>query len=553
MFAALMRAVTERPVATIAVVGALALAGLGGALTLQASDSTSSLLGGSSGAAKATDRFHQEFGDEAVRVLVSGPLDRTLLVPENMADLIRLEGCLSGRLPDSAFKPPDPRVKPYPAVCRDIKDQHATRSVYGPGTFVNTSAAEIGKSFRREKAAADARGRAAAEAARKLAKARGYPPAKQEQLARDAMKLAQVQFQREILRLAIRYGISSIPSADNQEFVSQLVFDPARGASVPKARFAYLFPSSRAAIIHIRLEPGLSDAARDRALDNIRSATSDSFFRMDAGQRYVVTGVPAFAQAAASAAQSSIYVLLAAAVLVMAATLLLVFRSPLRARLLPLALALAAAALTYGALALAGHDLTIASVAALPVLIGLAVDYAIQLQARFDEARVEGLAAPAAARAAAGRGVPTIAGAALATAAGFLILLLSPVSVVHGFAVVVIIGIALALACAVTAGLATLTRVSGPRERPADLPPLLPRTRATLARARDRAAGSRAAAAIERPPVAAALVAAAVVAAVVAAAVHVWWLWLAAGAVVAGVAVLLALLPRARRGLAAAA
>ena len=76
--------------------------------------------------------------------------------------------------------------------------------------------------------------------------------------------------------------------------------------------------------------------------------------------------------------------LLGAALLLMAATLALVFRA--RLRLLPLALALAAAAMTFGALSLAGGDLTMASIAALPVLIGLAVDYAIQFQARFDEA-----------------------------------------------------------------------------------------------------------------------------------------------------------------------
>ena len=42
--------------------------------------------------------------------------------------------------------------------------------------------------------------------------------------------------------------------------------------------------------------------------------------------------------------------------------------------------------MTFGALSLAGGSLTMASIAVLPVLIGLAVDYAIQFQARFDEA-----------------------------------------------------------------------------------------------------------------------------------------------------------------------
>jgi predicted RND superfamily exporter protein len=542
-FSSAIAVVTRRPLATIAVVGVLALGGLLLSFGLQASDSTSSLLGGSSDAAQATDHFHRQFGDEAVRVLVAGPLERTLLTPESMGKLIALEGCLSGRVPDAA-------LKPLPPACREIKQQGVTRSVYGPGTFVNTSAREIANGVAQQKAAADQRANAAAAAARKLAKAKGYSPKRQEQLAQAAKRLAESQFTRQILQLGIRYGISSIPSAYSTEFVSQLVFDASKGPNVPKARFAYLFPSSDAAIIHIRLKPDLSDAERDRALDLIRTAVAAPLFKMRDGQRFVVTGVPAFAQGAASAAQSSIYALLAAAVLVMAATLMLVFRTRARVRLLPLGLALAAAALTYGALRLAGHDLTIASIAALPVLIGLAVDYAIQLHARFDEGRAEGLDPRDAAQAAGRRGGPTIAGAALATAAGFLVLLLSPVSVVHGFATVVIVGIGVGLLCALTAGLATLTRFSEPGERPPDLPPPLPRTRERVARAGARLERSRIGRALEVPLKAALLVALLVVVAVVAAAVHVLWLWIVAAAVVLTGVALLALLPRARGALA---
>ena len=69
----------------------------------------------------------------------------------------------------------------------------------------------------------------------------------------------------------------------------------------------------------------------------------------------------------------------------MAATLLLVFRS--RLRLLPLAIALAAVGITFGATSLLGGSLTMASIAVLPILIGLAVDYAIQFQSRVEESR----------------------------------------------------------------------------------------------------------------------------------------------------------------------
>ena len=101
----------------------------------------------------------------------------------------------------------------------------------------------------------------------------------------------------------------------------------------------------------------------------------------------------------------------------------MVFRA--RRRLLPLVVALAAVAITFGALSLIGASLTMASVGVLPVLIGLAVDYAIQLQARIEEragrgpTRAEVVAAVAHV---ARTGAPAVAIAAAATAAGFLVL-----------------------------------------------------------------------------------------------------------------------------------
>ena len=68
----------------------------------------------------------------------------------------------------------------------------------------------------------------------------------------------------------------------------------------------------------------------------------------------------------------------------MGLALALVFRGTMR--LLPLAVAVAATAITFGVAALAGAGLTMATVAALPILIGLAVDYAIQFQSRAREA-----------------------------------------------------------------------------------------------------------------------------------------------------------------------
>ena len=176
-----------------------------------------------------------------------------------------------------------------------------------------------------------------------------------------------------------------------------------------------------------------------------------------------MTGVPVVAAGLADAVRSAIFVLLGAALVLMAGTLALVFNA--RLRLLPLALALAAAAMTFGALSLAGGDLTMASIAALPVLIGLAVDYAIQFQARYSEAAARGEPEPAVA--AVTSGGPTILTAGVATATGFLVLLLSPVPMVRGFGALLVVGIVIALACALCAGFAALTRFSRPgEERP---------------------------------------------------------------------------------------
>ena len=164
--------------------------------------------------------------------------------------------------------------------------------------------------------------------------------------------------------------------------------------------------------------------------------------------------MPVVVEGLANAVQSSIFVLLGVALLVMALALALVFRT--RMRLLPLALALGAAAIVYGGLALLGGKLTMASIAVLPVLIGLAVDYAIQFQARFDEQRRLGRDPVLAATAAARAGGPTIATASLATAAGMLMLLLSPVPMVRDFGVMLVVGVLVAFGVALTAGFALL-------------------------------------------------------------------------------------------------
>ncbi len=453
-FARIVTVVTRRPLIVLALTAALALAGAALALRLEPSAATDTLVDSDSQTFRDTDAFKRDFGDEAVVVLVRGDLGNTLLT-EDLGRVLRLEGCLSGNVPDNKKGLGD-----LPPVCREIARLKPAKVVFGPGTFLNTAVNGIAREFSRRQTAAEAQAAQAAQAAGRLSARRGDSPAEQQRLAGAASDAVMAQFTQYVIQLGLKYGITDLPRLDDPNFVSAIAFDTDAGdAGVPKSRFAYLFPSRNAAMITIRLKADLSDAQRRKAIDLFTTAVGRPAFKPTHGQRYIVTGVPVVAEGLADAVQSAIFVLLGAALLVMAATLALVFRT--RLRLLPLVLALAASAVTFGALSLAGGSLTMASIAVLPVLIGLAVDYSIQFQARFDEARARGGDPRSAAAAAAAAGGPTILTAGVATAVGFLVLLLSPIPMVRGFGALLVLGIAVALACAVCAGFAALTRFGG--------------------------------------------------------------------------------------------
>jgi uncharacterized protein len=416
-----------------------------GALTLGTDASTDTLVDRDSESFAATERFKQQFGDDPVVILVRGDL-RQLLLTDNLGRLLNLEGCLSGRVPEGQ--------QPRTETCSRIAELDPSQVTFGPATFLNQSAIQAEKFINSRTQSALAQAQAASAAAARAAARRGAPPAVQEREADAAAQGVLGQFQSGLLNLAVRSGLTGPPRIDDPRFVSQVVCDSRLPDCTPKEKFSYLFPSADAALISVRLRPGLSEAEREQAIDLFREAVADDEFRLDGGT-YVLSGVPVVVEGLATELRGEIFILLAAALAVMALTLTLVFGPPLR--LLPLGIALVAVAITFGSLALFGGSLTMASLAVLPVLIGLGVDYAIQFQARFREAESDGFAPAVAARRAASGGGPVIATAGLATGAGFLVLLLSPVPMVRAFGLLLVLGIAIAFAVALTAGFSAMT------------------------------------------------------------------------------------------------
>src|SRR4051812_38431300 len=460
-FERVVRASARRPRRVLVIATVLALLGAGLALLrLEPSAATSTLAGQGSESFRATERYRERFGDHSIVVLVRGELSQ-LVLTENLGRLIGLEGCLSGNKPKDRRAPGGPS-----SPCGRLATTKPVQVVYGPGTFINAAVGEIQDQLRARLQTKAAEAQRAADAARKVAKGRGLSKTQQDRYAKSAQQLVYAETVRDLLQLNVKYGLglTAEPRIDDPDFVSALVFDPARGATTPKARFAYLFPSRDSAAIQVRLKPGLSDAERGRAIQLIRDAVAMPQWRLRNAGGYKVTGAPVVVEDLADALAASTLRLLVVALIVMAAVLALVFRQALR--LVPLLVALGAVAVLFGLMSLVGAPLTMASIAVLPVLLGLGVDYAIQWQAGVRQEPPRRPPVPGGRPAA-----PTIATAALATAGGFLVLLLSPVPMVRDFGALLVVGVALSLAFALSAGTAALTigrtRADGPLARSA--------------------------------------------------------------------------------------
>jgi hydrophobe/amphiphile efflux-3 (HAE3) family protein len=466
LLAALAGGAARRSRLVVAIAVALGLGGAALALRLHATAATSTFVSSASGQYRATQRFYAGFGEDPVAVLVRGDLQQ-LVLSSDVDRLVGLEGCLAGKVPAAALA----QEGGVDGPCGQLARAGTVKVVLGPGTFINEAASQINEQLALQSRQAHAEAAQAEQAVYRAALARGLGAARARSLGRQASRITIARFEEGLVTQALQYGLTARPSIDDANFVSSLVFDSSRPAGTPKQRFAYLFPNRSSALISVRLRAGLSEAQRRRTIELIRRAVGMSQWQLTHGESYLVTGVPVIVADLTGAISHAIELLMIAVGLVMAATLALIFSG--RPRLLPLGIALVATALTFGALSLVGASLTMASVAVLPVLVGLAVDYAIQFQSRVAEAfgdpgdDGEPRVSPAGARrapliaSAAAAGAPTIVTAGAASAAAMLALLLSPVPMVRGFGVLLVVGVAIALACALTVGAAAMARPAG--------------------------------------------------------------------------------------------
>ncbi|MBK5110233.1 MAG: MMPL family transporter [Thermoleophilia bacterium] len=404
-FGSAAAAIARHPWPVLAVGVALAVAAIAGAAGMGVQPVTDAFFDRDSEAYVETRKADRVFGGDPVVILARGDLAETLTAG-NLDRLAVLETCVFGDIKRGRGELFD--------ICERIAELDPVAVGAGPATFLGRAAAGINRVYEQQ-----------------LKRLEDLPEGAESTVERQ-------QLLEVIAGVASRYGLTSPPSLEDPNFVRKVVFG---SGDNPKPKLSYLFPNSESAQIVLRLRSDLTDTERSEAIGLIGEATRDPSTQLEKVD-YLFSGSPVVFDGLSEAFQTGILVLALVALALMSIALAAVFGSTWR--LLPLALALAGVAIAAGLLRLAGGSISLAAMGAAPILIGLTVDYAVQMQARFDEA--DPAPGPAeAARIAAAQGVPMIATACLATASGFAALLLSPFPLVSEFGLLLGAGVLVCL------------------------------------------------------------------------------------------------------------
>ena len=268
---------------------------------------------------------------------------------------------------------------------------------------------------------------------------------------------------------ALRLGAAGEQSLDNPDWVAFLLFDntgfsldadnalvspPAAEMMVRKPLRAFI-PDNRHAIFAAVLQ---GNAPLD-ALAEGSSAVQDAF----AGREFTdatvtITGTPTFLTDINDYLQGGMLTLGGIAVLVMMAILVIAFK--VRWRLLPLLGMVVGVLWGFGAFGFSGTMLSLVTIAGLPILIGLGIEFSIQVQNRVEEERALEHDRDPFGETLHHMGPPLLA-ATVAAVIAFLTVKISKVPMVQDFGVLLSLGIVALLAAGIIVPLAIL----GWRER----------------------------------------------------------------------------------------
>ena len=304
---------------------------------------------------------------------------------------------------------------------------------------------------------------AAAASARADAASRGLNAEQTDAAVKAAQQKVSDAFNAEFGADAQRFAaIGAEHTYDNPKFLDFVLFG-ADGKIRPD--LAGVFPDDRHALMVVRMLGNLSFDDGSRVADNVGIQVRKEQFD---GVTARVTGPPLLLKEINDKMKSALLIMAAFAVAIMVAVLFAIFRA--RWRLLSLPAVLIGCIAAFGLMGFVGIPLTMVTISGLPILIGLGVDFAIQLHSRMEDetARLES----------AERGIesaftgvgPALLLALVAACIGFLVLHLASVPMIRDFGSMLAVGAVIVFITGVVLVAGVLYLRERTRLGPRDLP-----------------------------------------------------------------------------------
>ena len=399
---AIARFIERCPWWFIVIAVVLSVAAVPGITMLETETGFDALISSGAKISQDNSRYEEQFGGEPITILLNGQLD-DILSADNLAIMSEFEQEFS-----------------YDERCC---------AVIAPTTLIHTAVEEaikVSQAFQEQIALAQEE---AAIEAKQAAAAIGLSELQQEEAAQQARAEVLQRFQPQIEQMQ---AIGE-PSPDNPLFIEAVIYDSE--GSINQAIQPFI-PDNEHALIIVTPNGNLSD---EEDLQAVRDIEDYFLTHPLTNVNTTVIASSKLVDAISKGMGKNMAILLGISVAVMTLILLGMFR--VRWRLLSLLMVGISALWTFGLMGYFSVPVTMTTMAVLPILIGLGIDYSIQFHNRYQEEVTRAKSVGKAIITSISRMFPVAGIALLATIIGFITLFISEVPMIRDFGMMLAIGI----------------------------------------------------------------------------------------------------------------
>lgn len=445
----LANVVTKRYKMVLALAGVVTIIMAFGITRLEFETSQDALIGADNPVAQDNERFQKEFGGEPMLVLFSATEDSGKQSIDLVADKENAETL--AEFGDELRAATDANGDPlFHAVVTPLTAMNFAASQIGPGLEIYGTAEEYAPALVSEQitdggGSEDQAATRAEEVKSAVETLEGGTTTRVlagGEEATVALGLPEVTDQQEHEQLAI--DVLSNPTLSEALLYESDAEDPAvvatddEGNPVIRPILRANFPKIDQALMIVTTQGNIDIADMGDAADEVVEI-ADKYKDSFEGFELTIGGPPQLLQDINDYLQTGLALLGGLSFAVMVLVLYFVFR--VRWRLLSLVIVVIGAIWGFGIMGYLGISLTLITIAALPILIGVGVDFSIQSHSRMEEEVNEDGNAPEGMRRLMRWLAPPLAVAAIAAVVGFLALNFSPVPMIGNFGVMLALGI----------------------------------------------------------------------------------------------------------------